>query len=63
MSLSSKYRPKTFSEVIGQEKAVGRLIAAAPDLLEALKHLMKYDFGDSEGAKKARAAIEKAEGK
>lgn len=39
-----------------------RLIAAAPDLLAALKHLVRYDFGDSDGAKEARAAIAKAEG-
>lgn len=38
-------------------------IAAAPDLLAALKHLMRYDFGESEGAKEARAAIAKAEGR
>lgn len=37
--------------------ALARLMAAAPDLLAALQHLMRYDFGDSDGAKEARAAI------
>lgn len=41
-------------------EANARLIAAAPDLLAALQHLMRYDFGDSDGAKEAQAAIEKA---
>ena len=40
--------------------ANAHLIAAAPELLAALQHLMRYDFGDSEGAIKARAAIAKA---
>lgn len=44
-----------------EKDANARLIAAAPELLAALKHLVRYDFGDSEGAKEARAAIEKAE--
>jgi hypothetical protein len=47
------------------------LIAAAPDLLEALTLLLDayseahalYDLGDCEGSIKARAAIDKAEGK
>ena len=39
-----------------------RLCAAAPDLLAALEHLMRYDFGASDGAKDARAAIAKARG-
>lgn len=38
------------------------LIAAAPELLTALKRLLRYDFGDSIGAVEARAAIAKAEG-
>jgi hypothetical protein len=42
--------------------ANAKLIAAAPELLAALQHLMRYDFGDSEGAKEARAAIAKATG-
>lgn len=37
--------------------AVARVFAAAPQMLEALRHLMRYDFGDSEGARLARAAI------
>lgn len=43
-------------------KANARLIAAAPDLLAALRRLMSYDFGHSAGAIQARAAIEKATG-
>lgn len=42
--------------------ANARLIAAAPELLAALEHLMRYDFGDSDGAKQARDAIAKAKG-
>ena len=45
-----------------QAEANARLIAAAPDLMAALEHLMRYDFGDSAGAKEARAAIAKAKG-
>lgn len=41
---------------------LANLIGAAPDLLAALEHLMRYDFGDSDGAKEARAAIAKARG-
>lgn len=52
-------------------KADASLIAAAPELLEALKLLLDaygeahalYDLGDCEGSIKARAAIEKAEGR
>lgn len=46
-----------------EKDANARLIAAAPDLLAALKHLMRYDFGESDGAKAGRAAIAKAEGR
>ncbi len=45
-----------------EQEANTRLIVAAPDLLAALQHLMRYDFGDSDGAKEARAAIAKATG-
>lgn len=44
-----------------QAEANARLIAAAPELLAALRHLLRYDFGDSDGAKEARAAVAKAE--
>jgi hypothetical protein len=47
---------------LSERRANMLLIAAAPDLLSALQHLMRYDFGDSEGAKEARAAIAKATG-
>jgi hypothetical protein len=39
-----------------------RLIAAAPDLLEALKDVLRYVPSVADGAIKARAAIAKAEG-
>lgn len=45
-----------------EHEAVLRLVEAAPDLLAALQHLMRYDFGESQGAKEARAAIAKATG-
>ena len=44
----------------GEEQANARLIAAAPELLEALEYLMKHD--NSEGWSNARAAIAKARG-
>ena len=46
---------------IGESAANCRLIAAAPDLLEALKLLTEE--GDPRGAVLARVAIAKAEGK
>lgn len=42
--------------------AVSRLVSAAPEMLAALEHLMRYDFGNSDGAVEARAAIAKARG-
>lgn len=42
--------------------ALARLVSAAPELLAALEHLMRYDFGNSDGAVEARAAIAKARG-
>ena len=51
----------------GVEELAGnaRLIAAAPDLLDALKEIEKYmraDFDDMPMSSKARAAISKATG-
>ena len=46
----------------GERRANMLLISAAPDLLAALQRLMRYDFGESAGAKEARAAIAKATG-
>ena len=51
-----------------QECANARLIAVAPELLEALKELMEYagiieERCDTVATNKARAAIAKAEGK
>lgn len=43
-------------------RANADLIAAAPDLLAALKKLLSYGFGDDQGGKMARDAIAKAEG-
>lgn len=47
---------------ISQRVANARLCHAAPDLLEALEHLMRYDFSSSPTAIKARLAIRKARG-
>ena len=50
------------------DEADARLIAVAPELLEALKELMEYagiieERSDAVATNKARAAIAKAEGK
>ena len=55
-------------DYITVDEADARLIAAAPELLEALKELMEYawiieDRCDAVATNKARAAIAKAEGK
>lgn len=49
---------------LAQHQANARLIAAAPELLNALQELLHDAFEDAhpEGVKKARAAIAKAEG-
>lgn len=54
-------------ETHGREVADANLIAAAPELLEAARHLSACDFPDEvdfrcEGCNKARAAIAKATG-
>lgn len=52
-------------EVIERRRADGRLIAAAPDLLEALDSIVKADDAQeltSELIERARAAIAKARG-
>lgn len=58
------------AEIYGvQDEQNARLIAAAPDLLEALKRLAAYGdvfayrFNETNPFKQAIAAIEKAEGK
>ena len=43
--------------------ALEALLVSHDGLLKALKHLIRYDFGESNGAKEARAAIAKAEGR
>jgi len=48
--------------ITDRNMANAQLIASAPELLEALEHLIHYDFGDSVGAIKARNAIKKAKG-
>jgi len=53
---------QTIGDTNEEWQAVANLMAAAPDLLAALEHLMRYDFGDSKGAMEARAAIKKAKG-
>jgi hypothetical protein len=47
---------------VGFEEPDARLIAAAPDLLEALKNVIRGVPDTWDGVIKARAAIKKAEG-
>ena len=57
--------PRWDDEYAEEETANARLIAAAPDLLEALQAIEKYmraDFDDMPMSGKARAAIAKATG-
>lgn len=44
-----------------ESQDLARLLEERADLKAALTHLMRYDFGDSEGAKEARAALTKAD--
>jgi hypothetical protein len=47
-----------------KQRADARLIAAAPDLLYALKAMLKhYDYSPSSAALRAQAAVAKAEGR
>jgi len=49
------YQGSGFSKEAAEE--IAHRYNVHEELVDALKHLMRYDFGDSEGAKKARAAI------
>ena len=51
------------SRAIAEDVANARLIAAAPELLEALKAWFKNDISTTEWLRIARAAIAKAEGR
>lgn len=51
-----------FGMVAGSSEANARLIAAAPDLLEALKDARYALYGNGAGNSKMDAAISKAEG-
>lgn len=44
-----------------ESQDLARLLEERAELKAALAHLMRYDFGNSEGAKEARAALAKAD--
>lgn len=65
---SDGFQPNDLFRSDEERLANARLIAAAPDLLEAAKHLSCCDFPDEvdfrcDGCNAARAAIAKAEGR
>ena len=69
VSAFSEYGNRTMQAIVnsGNSEANARLIAAAPDLLEALKEIVSAADGDGwnqldAGLRKARAAIAKATG-
>jgi len=53
---------RTTGDTIREGKADARLIAAAPDMLEALRVIALHPYSDPALIKIARAAIAKAEG-
>ena len=63
---SEKDDNKSFSEMKNESEAYQKLIAAAPDLLDALEKLARLgngdEYGNSTGNLIARAAIAKATG-